>query len=148
MRRYPDRPVLGVGAVIVDDRERVLLVRRAHEPLKGQWSLPGGAVETGESLVQATAREVFEETGLVVTVGPVAEILDRIYRDDEGRVEYHFVLVDFLCAPSGGCLQAGSDASEVEWVDGAEMHARELAVPTLDVIRKALDLRQRQLSGL
>jgi mutator protein MutT len=103
-RQYPDRPFVGVGAVIVSDG-KVLLVKRGREPLAGQWSLPGGAVEVGETLEECLVRELREETGLDVEVGPVIEVFDRITRDDEGRVEYHFVLVDYLCWPIGGELR-------------------------------------------
>ena len=89
---------MGVGAVIVD-RGRVVLIKRRFEPLAGQWSLPGGAVDVGETLVECVAREMLEETGLVVEVGPVVEVFDRIIRDDEGRVQFHYVLVDYLCRP-------------------------------------------------
>ena len=95
--RIPSGPIVGVGAVILDG-DRVLLVKRGHEPLKGEWSLPGGAVEIGETLDAAVAREVLEETGLDVDVGPVVEVLDRIQRDADGRVEYHYVIVDYLAA--------------------------------------------------
>ncbi len=102
-RRYPDRPIVGVGAVIVQDGA-VLLVKRRYPPLAGCWSLPGGTVEVGETLEGALAREMLEETGLEVTVGPVIEVFDRITRDDQGRVRYHYVLVDYLCWPLGGTL--------------------------------------------
>src|SRR3989440_8404211 len=97
-RRYPERPIVGVGAVVLDG-DRVLLAKRAHEPLKGQWSLPGGGVEIGETLEEALRREVLEETGLAVSVGPVVEIFERIERQADGRIEYHFVIVDYLCRP-------------------------------------------------
>src|SRR5439155_11424714 len=93
---YAARPIVGVGAVIFDG-DRVLLIKRGHEPLKGEWSLPGGRVELGETLGQAVAREVLEETGLVVDVGPVVEVLDRVHRTPDGRVEHHFVIIDYLC---------------------------------------------------
>ena len=92
-RQYPERPIVGVGAVIIDDG-KVLLIRRRYEPLAGQWSLPGGAVDIGETLEAATAREMKEETGLDVEVGPVIEVFDRIIKDEDERVRYHYVLVD------------------------------------------------------
>ena len=135
MRSYPQRPIVGVGAVVID-AGRVLLIRRAHEPLKGQWSLPGGRVELGETLEQAIAREVREETGLDVHVGPIVEVLDRIMRDADGRVEHHFVLVDFVCRPSGGILCGASDADAAEWVPLDALASCGIAEVTAAVIRK------------
>ena len=114
-RKYPPRPVVGVGAVIIHE-DRVVLIKRKYEPLAGQWSLPGGTLELGESLEAGVAREVHEETGLDVEVGPVVEVFDRILLDAQGRVQYHFVLVDYLCRPVGGHLQAGSDVDAAVWV--------------------------------
>jgi mutator protein MutT len=139
VRSYPTKPIVGVGAVIVDG-DRVLLVRRAHEPLKGEWSLPGGAVDVGETLVQAVAREIKEETGLDVEVGPVVDVLDRIHRDASGGVEYHFVLVDYLCRAIGGTLAPASDAEMAAWVKQSELASLGVAQITADVIRKALRL--------
>ena len=136
-REYPERPIVGVGAVVVDGG-RVLLVRRGNEPLKGEWSLPGGAVECGETLRAAIAREVQEETGLEVEVGSTVDVLDRIRLDDGGRVLYHYVLVDFACKPIGGALACGSDAAEVAWVRPADLGAYRLAETTVTVINKAL----------
>jgi len=99
----------------------VILVRRGHQPLAGEWSLPGGTLEVGETLVAAIAREVAEETGLIVDVGPVIEVFDRIMLDDQQRVQYHFVLVDFLGGPAGGALRAGSDATDIVVVDPAAL---------------------------
>lgn len=136
MKSYPPRPVVGVGAVVLDAR-RVLLIKRAHEPLKGQWSLPGGRVELGETLEQAVAREVQEETGLDVDVGPIVDVLDRITRDEDGRVEHHYVLVDFVCRPSGGILSSASDADAAEWVPIEALADYGVAEVTVAVIRKA-----------
>ena len=139
MRTYPDRPIVGVGAVVVDN-DRVLLVRRAHEPLKGEWSLPGGAVEVGETLRDAVMREVLEETGLEVEVGPVVDVLDRIRPDPDGRVRYHFVLIDYLCRPVGGTLACASDAEDVAWAGLNELGGYGVAESAIAVIRQAFDL--------
>jgi 8-oxo-dGTP diphosphatase len=122
----------------VIDEGRVLLVRRANPPLQGEWSLPGGAVDTGETLVAALQREVLEETGLVIDVGPIVEVLDRIHMDRDGRVEYHYVLIDYRCSVVGGRLEAQSDAADARWVLPSELPAYALASPTLAVIRAAL----------
>ena len=111
-REFSEAPIVGVGAVVIDGT-KVLLVRRGQEPLKGQWSLPGGALELGETLQQGVAREVLEETGLVVVPEGIVEVLDRIRQDPEtGRVRYHYVLVDFVCRVTGGSLVWASDADE------------------------------------
>jgi ADP-ribose pyrophosphatase YjhB (NUDIX family) len=110
-----------VGAIIVA-AGRVLLVRRGTQPLKGQWSLPGGALEIGETLSAGLIREVHEETGLAVEPVELIELLDRIYRDGE-RVRYHYVIADYLCRVTGGVLRAASDADEVRWVERAEWNS-------------------------
>ena len=138
-RSYPDRPIASVGAVIIDDG-RVLLVQRGQSPLKGQWSLPGGAVEVGETLSAAVQREVFEETGLIVEVGPIVEVLDRIHMDAGGRVEFHYVLIDYLCAVVGGQLQAQSDAADARWASPTELSAFGLQLVTLAVVKRGLAL--------
>jgi 8-oxo-dGTP diphosphatase len=117
---------------------KVVLVKRAHEPLLGEWNLPGGGVELGETLAQACAREVLEETGLVVEVGPIIEIFDRIVLDARGGVEYHFVLVDYVCRPTGGVLRCGTDASDVALANPAALAPYRLTEKAIDVIRKAL----------
>lgn len=120
-REFPEMPLVGVGAVIVD-QGRVLLVRRGGEPLKGQWSLPGGLLELGESLTAGVVREVMEETGLTVEIVELVELLDRIHRDGE-RVRYHYVIADYLCGVSGGELKAASDADAVRWVERPEWNS-------------------------
>jgi 8-oxo-dGTP diphosphatase len=135
-RQYPPRPVLGVGALIVQDG-RILLVQRGHEPLKGYWSLPGGAVETGERLEYAMRREVREETGLEVNVLCLLEIFERIMADAEGRPEYHYVLIDYLCSPAGGTLAAADDAANVAWFTEPELEALLITEGTPAVISKA-----------
>lgn len=138
-REYPDRPIVGVGGVIVEG-DRVLLVRRGHEPLKGEWSIPGGAVELGETLTSACAREVREETGLDVEVGAMLEVFDRIRLDANGRTLYHYVLVDFLCRAIGGSVAYASDATDVRWASAIDLPALGVQPLTIGVIEKALDL--------
>ena len=124
-REFPLAPIVGVGAVVVD-LGRVLLVRRGREPLKGKWSLPGGMLELGESLLEGVVREVREETGLEVEPVELIELLDRIVREKgpEGkRVRYHYVIADYLCRLGGGSLHAASDAEAVRWAERAEWNS-------------------------
>ena len=137
-REYPATPFVGVGAVIVHDN-RVLLIRRGQPPLLGEWSLPGGVLECGETLRQATIREAREETGLAVEVGEMLGVYERIIPSDDGRVRYHYVLIDYLCRPAGGELMAGTDAAEVEWFTREQLPALNLAYDADDVVRKGLD---------
>lgn len=145
-RRYPARPIVGVGAVILVSAEAegaspgVVLIRRRFPPLAGRWSVPGGGLETGETLADGLAREVREETGLDVEVGPVIDVFDRITPDEDGRVEYHYVLIDFLCYPRGGTLQAGSDVSEAVVVDAAALDPYDLTPKTREVIERAVTM--------
>jgi ADP-ribose pyrophosphatase YjhB (NUDIX family) len=120
-REFPEAPLMGVGAVVVEGG-RVLLVRRGREPLKGEWSLPGGLVELGESLEAAMIREVREETGLIVEPLELIELLDRIHRE-RNRIRYHYVIADYLCRVTGGELRAASDADAVRWVERAEWNS-------------------------
>jgi 8-oxo-dGTP diphosphatase len=138
-RVYPARPIVGVGGVIVMD-EKVVLIKRRFEPLAGQWSLPGGSLEVGETLEAGVAREMFEETGLYVDVGPVVDVFDRILLDGDHKVRYHFVLIDYLCTPRGGELRAASDVADVALVAPDELAAYRLTPKAESVIRKALAL--------
>jgi len=142
-REFPERPIVGVGAIVLDG-DRILLVRRANEPLKAQWSVPGGAVEVGETLDAAVAREVREETGIDVEVGPIVDVLDRIRVDVDGRTRFHYVLVDFLCRSTGGTPASGSDADAVAWARLSEMREYGVADGTVRVIEKAIgDVQSR-----
>jgi len=136
-REYPAHPVVGVGAVVVRDG-KALIIKRAHEPRKGEWSLPGGLLELGESLQDAAQREIKEETGLDVDVGPVIETFDRVHRDDHGRIRYHFVIVDFVCWSNRGVAVPGSDAEGVAWVTPEEIDVYEVNAHAKAVILKGL----------
>ena len=135
-REYPDRPIVGVGAVIIHG-DSVVLARRARPPLAGHWSLPGGVLELGETLRSAAQREALEETGLTVKAGEVLEVLDRIIPGEGGRAKYHYVLVDFLCEHLGGELLAGGDVAEVAWANESDLAIYSLEEPALAVIHKA-----------
>lgn len=143
-REYPDRPIVGVGAVIIDSG-RVLLVKRGSPPLLGQWSLPGGVVELGETLRSAAEREAREETGLMVKAGEVLEVLDRIIPGEGGRAQYHYVLIDFLCRVTGGELLAGGDAADAIWANENDLGKFNLEKPALQVIQKGF--AQEQAGG-
>ncbi|MGA2360202.1 MAG: NUDIX hydrolase [Terriglobales bacterium] len=121
-----------------DDDHRVLLIRRGQPPLLGEWSLPGGVLECGETLREAAVREAREETGLLVEAGELLGVYERVIRGDEGRVRYHYVLIDFLCRPVGGDLKAGSDAADVRWFTRDELPALKLAYDANDVVLKGL----------
>jgi mutator protein MutT len=145
-REYPDHPIVGVGAVIIKGEE-VLLARRGKEPGYGKWSIPGGAVELGETLEEAVIREVCEEVNLAVRVGEVVEVLERLFRDPEGKVRYHYVLVDFLCEYLSGEERPSSDTLEVRWVPISEIPRHRLPGKTKRVIQKAFEIKQRGITN-
>lgn len=135
-RQYPNKPVFGVGAVIVRD-EAVVLVKRGREPLKGKWSLPGGAQELGETAMEAVVREVREETGLEVKPQRLIAVVDIIDRDEDGLVRHHYTVADYACEVVGGALKAGGDAAEARWVEKDNLGNFELTPKARDVIEAA-----------
>jgi ADP-ribose pyrophosphatase YjhB (NUDIX family) len=139
-RRYPDRPVVGVGAIVLTADARVVLVRRAQPPREGEWSLPGGVLEIGEPLASGVAREVQEETGLDVDVGPLVDTFEHVSRDADGRVQYHYVVLDYLCRVRGGVPCASTDVSDVALADPRDLTPYDLRPETLAVVLKACRL--------
>ena len=144
-REFPDHPLVGVGGVVIH-RGRVLLIRRGGEPLKGEWSIPGGLVELGEELGEGARRELKEETGLDVEPLEVLEVFDRIFRERD-RVRYHFVIVDFACRLQGGRLRPGSDVLEARWVRRAELPLFHLTEKATSVVLHAFDYLDRRKGG-
>jgi ADP-ribose pyrophosphatase YjhB (NUDIX family) len=136
-RQYPAQPVVGVGAVIVQNG-KVVVIKRRYEPLAGQWTLPGGRLELGETLEAGLAREMLEETGLIVDVGPVVDVFDRILLDPERRIRYHYVLIDYLCRPVGGELTHGSDVAAAELADPCDLARYRLTPKATAVIQRAV----------
>jgi len=137
-RDYPEHPLIGVGAVIVSGG-RALLVRRDSEPLRGEWSVPGGLLELGEKLCDGVRREALEETGLEVEPGVVLDVFDSIFTDALGRTQYHYVLIDYLCRPLSDEARAGSDVSDVRWVGAEALPAMGLRSSIDQVVRKGLE---------
>jgi mutator protein MutT len=139
-REYPAQPIIGVGGVVFIEG-RVVLVKRRHAPLRGQWSLPGGAVDVGETLPEAVRRELREEIGIETRVGPLVELCEHIAREADGRVRYHFVIADYVCEEVEGRLRPGSDAAAVAVVDPENLDSYALTETTRGVIRRAVSLR-------
>lgn len=134
-REYPDYPLPGVAAVVLREGE-VLLVQRGHEPARGLWGLPGGAVELGETLETALHREVREECGLEIEIGPLLAVFQPVQRDEAGRVRFHYVVLDYLARACGGELRAGDDAALARWVPLAELDALPMLEVTRAVVRQ------------
>jgi 8-oxo-dGTP diphosphatase len=135
-REYPGAPVVGVGGVVIRDG-RALLIKRGSAPLKDQWSIPGGTLELGESIQEGVRRELLEETGIEVRVGELIEVFDRIFRDDAGKIQYHFVIVDYLCEAISGEARAASDVTDVAWVKEEDLWNYKLTEAATRVIRRA-----------
>ena len=139
-REFPQRPIVGVGVVVWHD-DRVLLIKRGKAPRQGQWSLPGGMQELGETVVEAARREVLEETGLQIAEPHFVAVVDSLQRSDDGRVRYHYTLVDFTAEYLSGEAIAGSDAAAVAWVDPTALGAYALWEETIKIIEKAAEIR-------
>jgi len=138
-REYPDRPVVGVGGVVISGG-RALLVRRGGPPLEGQWSIPGGMLETGETLLEGVRRELAEETGIEVRVVKLIEVFERISLDTAGKTKYHFVVLDYLCEAAAGEARAGSDVTDVAWVRAEDLGKYRLTETATRVIEKAFQM--------
>jgi mutator protein MutT len=138
-REYPERPLVGVGGVVISSG-RALLIRRRTPPLEGEWSIPGGMLEVGETLIEAVRRELSEETGIEVRVLDLIEVFERISLDAAGKPKYHFVILDYLCEALRGDARAGSDATDVAWASEAELAKYSLAPTATRVIQKAFEM--------
>lgn len=152
-REYPERPVIGVGGVIVD-RGRTVLIRRGTEPLRGEWSIPGGTIEIGETLEDAVRRELREETGLAVRVLELIELFDRIYMEnaassaqDKKKPRYHYVIADYLCELIGGEPRAGSDVTDLAFAREDELAKFRLTEKATSVLKKAFAMSRARDSG-
>lgn len=149
-RRYPEAPIVAVGVMLLDrrdGRDHVLLIKRARPPHAGRWTVPGGGVEVGETLEQAALRELSEETGLSCRLGAVVEVLDRVQRDADGKVEYHYVILDLLGTDPVGTLAAASDCADARWVPVGSLGDYETSDGLEPVVKRALELRDRPERG-
>lgn len=138
-REYPERPLVGVGGVVVSNG-RTLLIRRGGPPLEGQWSIPGGMLEVGETLLEGVRRELLEETGVDVRVGELIDVFERINLDGDGKTRYHFVVLDYLCEAVRGEARAGSDVTDVAWAAPSELAKYSLSETATRVILKAFGM--------
>jgi 8-oxo-dGTP diphosphatase len=138
-REYPERPIVGVGGVIIADG-RTLLIKRGHPPLEGEWSIPGGTLELGETLLEGVRRELAEETGIEVRVLDLIEVFERVFRDEAGKTRYHFVILDYLCEVISGDARAGSDVTDVAWVFEQALEKYSLTPTATRVIRRAFEM--------
>jgi mutator protein MutT len=137
----PDRPIVGVGVILLDENDRLLVIQRAHPPGAGKWSIPGGKVELGESLETAALRELQEETGLSCTLGPLVEVLDRVLRGPDGEIQFHFILLDFLGSHPSGTLRPSSECLDARFVPVADLRKLELTDGLEEVVLRARSLR-------
>jgi 8-oxo-dGTP diphosphatase len=135
-REYPEHPIVGVAAVVLRDGH-VLLVQRGREPARGLWGLPGGMLELGETLAEGVRREVWEECGVEIEVGAVVGVFEPMQRDTEGRLRYHYVVLDYLARYVGGELQAADDADDARWIRLEELERLPMLAATREMIRTA-----------
>jgi len=142
-REYPERPIVGVGGVVVRD-ERALLIRRGSAPLKGEWSIPGGMLELGETILEGVQRELLEETAIEVRLLDLIEVFERVTRDEAGKLKYHFVILDYLCEAVRGQAQARSDVTDVAWVRQSELNDYSLTPTATRVVQKAFEIARRR----
>lgn len=149
-REYPDRPVVGIGGVVIENG-RALLIKRGSEPLLGQWSIPGGTLELGESLQEGVARELLEETGLEVQVLDMIEAFDRIFLDpaapdakDRSRPKYHYVIVDYLCERLSGEAQAASDVTDIAFATEEELEKFQMTTTAIRVLHRAFAMDRKR----
>lgn len=138
-REYPERPLVGVGGIVIRD-ERALLIRRGSAPLEGEWSIPGGMLEIGETISEGVRRELLEETAIEVKVLDLIEVFERLTRDEAGKLKYHFVILDYLCEAVRGESQAGSDVTDVAWACESELNEFSLTPTAMRVIQKAFEM--------
>ena len=138
-REYPERPIVGVGGVVIHN-ERALLIRRGSAPLEGEWSIPGGMLEVGETILDGVKRELLEETAIEVKVLDLIEVFERVTRDEAGKLKYHFVILDYLCEAVRGEAQAGSDVTDVAWARETELSEYSLTPTATRVIKKAFEI--------
>jgi 8-oxo-dGTP diphosphatase len=142
-REYPERPIVGVGGVVIAEG-CALLIKRGHPPLEGEWSIPGGTLEVGETLLEGVRRELAEETGIEVRVLDLIEVFERVFRDDSGRPRYHFVILDYLCELISGQAHAGSDVTDVAWASERDLEKHSLTPTATRVIRRAFEMSRRR----
>jgi 8-oxo-dGTP diphosphatase len=145
-REYPERPLVGVGGVVIADG-RALLIRRGGPPLEGEWSIPGGMLELGETFEEGVRRELAEETGLKVRVLNFIEVFERIFPGKDGRTQYHFVILDYLCAAESGEAKAASDVTAVAWAREEELAAYALTTTATRVIKRAFEMWRAGTTG-
>ena len=136
-REYPDFPIPSVGVVVVHEG-RALLIQRGNEPARGRWSIPGGVIETGELLHEAARREIREECGIEIEVGPMLQIFESVTRDAEGRVRFHYVILDLLGHPTSGEVRAGGDVLEARYVGVDELDALDVLPDAAKLVREVL----------